>query len=160
MSEMHSGPSVRFLCDQNLGRLAKWLRILGYDAEYMACWDDKRVGDAFSSGRVVLTRKRKLALRSGVILIKNDRLREQIRELSAVYDLGRAVTPFTRCNLCNTSLTAVSREEVKGIVPEYVYATQDVFVMCPSCKRIYWKGTHFEHTQELIGSLLMTDGNR
>jgi hypothetical protein len=101
-----------------------------------------------------------MVLKSGVVLIKNDRLREQIRELSAVYDLGLAGTPFTRCSLCNTCLTAVPREEVKGLVPEYVYATQDVFVMCPSCKRIYWKGTHFEHTQELIESLLIHDDNR
>jgi uncharacterized protein with PIN domain len=159
MSEMHSGPAVRFLCDQNLGRLAKWLRILGFDTEYMARWDDTRVKDALSSGRIVLTKKQKAATVSGMVIIRRDRLREQILELSALYDIGNAGSPFTRCSLCNTYLTAVSHDDVMGCVPEYVYATQDVFARCTTCRRIYWKGTHFKHAQELIESLLAPGGN-
>jgi hypothetical protein len=159
MSKMHSDPSVRFLCDQNLGRLAKWLRILGFDTEYMERWDDTQVKDALSSGRIVLTRKQKPATVSGMVIIRRDKLREQIRELSALYDLGKAWSPFTRCSLCNTRLAAVSHDDVMGCVPEYVYATQDVFARCTTCRRIYWKGTHFNHARELIESLLAPDGN-
>jgi uncharacterized protein len=154
MSEMHSGPSVSFLCDQNLGRLAKWLRVLGHDTECMPCWDDARVSDAIALGRVVLTRKQSMAKRSNTLVITHDKVKEQLRDVATLFHLADGVTSFSRCTLCNAVLDSVAREEVKGFVPEYVYATHGEFVRCPSCKRIYWKGTQFHRAQEMIISIL------
>ena len=154
MSEMHSGPEIRFLCDQNLGRLVKWLRILGFDTVYLACWDDARVRDAIAEGRSVLTRRKAMAARSGMVYIGEDRVEAQVREVSRVFDLGRTARPFSRCTLCNGVLVRVSREEARGRVPEYVYTTQEAFAQCPACRRIYWRGTHFHHAGDVVAALL------
>ncbi|MCE5274447.1 MAG: Mut7-C RNAse domain-containing protein [Deltaproteobacteria bacterium] len=154
MSEMHSGPEMRFLCDQNLGRLVKWLRILGFDAVYLAFWDDARIRGAIAEGRAVLTRKKAMAAKSGMVYIGEDKVEAQVREVSRVFDLGRTARPFTRCTLCNSVLVGVTRGEAKGRVPEYVYTTQEVFAECPDCRRIYWRGTHFQHAGDVIASLL------
>lgn len=154
MSEMHSGQEMRFLCDQNLGRLVKWLRILGFDAEYLSFQDDARVQDAIAEGRIVLTRKKAMAAKSGMVYIREDKVKAQVREVSRVFDLGRTARPFTRCTLCNSVLVKVSREEARGRVPEYVHATQEAFAQCPACRRIYWRGTHFHRAGDAVASLL------
>jgi len=154
MSEMHSDRTIRFLCDQNLGRLAKWLRMLGFDTECMKRWDPERVERAFMEGRTVLTRKSRLKGCPGLIFIPHDHLADQMRLVEKALEIDRHACPFSRCIVCNVPLAGVSREEVKGRVPEYVYATQESFSFCPSCRRIYWKGTHPERAHDLMDRLL------
>jgi uncharacterized protein len=158
MSEMLSDQAIRFLCDQNLGRLAKWLRIMGYDTECMTRWDNARVHEAITGGRVVLTRKRSMEGCRNTMVITHDLFFEQIRQLGKHIDLRQHASPFSRCNVCNSILVEVSREEVKGLVPEYVYATQTIFSRCSSCGRIYWKGTHFDSARTLMDSLMGAGG--
>jgi len=143
MCAMRSGPDLCFLCDQNLGRLARWLRILGFDAEYMHGYDQGRIDRAIADGRIVLTRKSSLAGRRSVLVIRHDRVHDQLLELGGTFDLSCEIKAFSRCSLCNTLLVQVPRDEVKGLVPDYVHATHEAFARCPSCGRIYWKGTHF-----------------
>jgi uncharacterized protein len=154
MSEMHSGRTIRFLCDQNLGRLAKWLRVLGFDTELMKYWDLHRVEQAVVDGRVVITRKSTVKACAGVLFIPHDHLAEQMHLVKETFGLDKSSRPFSRCIICNEPLNSVSREQVKGLVPEYVYSTQENFSACPACRRIYWKGTHAEKAQALMGRLL------
>jgi uncharacterized protein with PIN domain len=150
MSGMHSGPQVRFLCDQNLGRLAKWLRILGFDTEFMPHWDEDFMKQAIQSGRIVLTRKATLSEKRGMVFISYDHVQDQLQELTAVLDLTGKHEPFIRCSRCNTLLVGRNRDEVKGQVPDYVYAIHEIFVGCPLCGRIFWKGTHISHMYDMI----------
>ncbi|HVN71263.1 MAG TPA: Mut7-C RNAse domain-containing protein [Desulfomonilia bacterium] len=142
------------MCDQNLGKLAKWLRILGFDTELMSRWDNDAMMKAVKAGRIVLSRKVAAAPNRGILFIRNDRVREQLKEVLASLDLRKDIKPFRRCSLCNALLINVPREEVKDSIPEYVYATRETFARCPSCGRVYWKGTHFSRACDMINSLL------
>ncbi len=148
MSGMHSGPQVRFLCDQNLGRLAKWLRILGFDTEFMSKWDEDFMKQAIQSGRIVLTRKGALSEKRGMVFISHDHVQDQLQELASFLDLKHEA--FIRCSRCNTLLVDRPRDEVKGHVPDYVHATHEIFAGCPLCGRIYWKGTHISRIYDMI----------
>jgi hypothetical protein len=92
------------------------------------------------------------------MVITHDMLPDQIRQLGEYIDLKKFSAPFSRCNICNSVLIGVSREELKGRVPEYVYATQTTFSRCSSCGRIYWKGTHFDNARMLMENLMETGG--
>ena len=150
MSGMHSGSQTLFLCDPNLGKLAKWLRILGFDAEFMSHWDEDFMKQAIQSGRIVLTRKGTLSEKKGMVFISHDHVQEQLQELVAVLDLRGMKEPFTRCSLCNVILKNTTRDEVKGLIPDYVYDAHDIFAICPSCGRVYWKGTHISRMYDMI----------
>jgi len=138
---------MKFLADRNLGKLAKWLRILGYDTVY----DRENMGRAlldrgFREGRVVLTRRKDMARRNyrgRMLVIVSDDLPGQLQEVTAAFGL----TPdrsayFTRCILCNEILLDMPREEAKPFVPPSIYATHKHFGRCRSCGRFYWPGTH------------------
>jgi uncharacterized protein len=150
MSGMHSGPQIRFLCDQNLGRLAKWLRILGFDTELLPRWDEELMEQAVQSGRIVLTRKGTLSGKRGMVFISHDHVQEQLKELLAAIDLKGLQEPLTRCSICNVMLQTITRNEVKGLIPDYVYESHDIFARCTSCGRIYWKGTHMTRMYDMI----------
>jgi uncharacterized protein len=154
MSETHSAQPTAFLCDQNLGRLARWLRTMGFDAQYLRAWDDDRIREAIAGGRIFLTRKRSLAHEPGVMVMESDHLAGQVQALDKALDLGNKIQPFSRCSICNLPLKCVKREDVEKQVPEYVYATHDEFARCPGCSRIYWKGTHPVRSLELIHSFV------
>lgn len=137
------GAGTRFLADTMLGKLAKWLRILGYDVLYARDLDDHALlALARAEGRTLLTRDEELARRSRGILISSDDWREQLRELSKLIRLEKERL-FSRCLECNTPLEQVKREEVADRVSPYLLASQAEFGRCPRCQRIYWKGTHF-----------------
>ncbi|HDP25755.1 MAG TPA: hypothetical protein ENN34_09965 [Deltaproteobacteria bacterium] len=154
MSEMRSGQATCFLCDQNLGRLARWLRILGFDAEYMQSWNEERVKTARLENRIILTRNHSLASHESAVLVRSDHVQEQLHELAASVDLKAGYRPFSRCCVCNNLLEAVSREEVRSLVPEYTYQTQERFSRCPSCTRIYWKGSHHDRASRIVSTIV------
>lgn len=150
----NGGAAPRFLCDAMLGRLAKWLRLLGYDARYGDLPDDDLVVLARSEGRVVLTRDTRLVRRPDVGahgFIRHDRVLDQLRQVADEFhlDVGRA---GTRCMRCNAALDPLPRDAAAGRVPPYVWRTQEAFARCPACGRIYWPGTHWTRmTQQLAG---------
>lgn len=139
---------MRFLVDGMLGKLAKWLRILGYDTLYYRNLEDHQLARlAAAEGRVLLTGDEELwhrEKREGTILISSDNWREQLRELAAQVEL-HSDRLFSRCTECNTPLERVDEEEARGHVPPYILATQEEFSRCPQCGRFYWKGSHFTH---------------
>ena len=143
---------MKLLADAMLGRLARWLRILGYDTTYLADTDDYTVMRvARAEGRLLLTRDRALAARIGLgaLLITGETLEDQLRQVLST--LGPAsAKPFTRCPICNTPLEPVDREMARAWVPPYVYQTQSQFYHCPDCNRFYWPGTHWQQMRALL----------
>ena len=144
---------LRLLADGMLGKLAKWLRLLGYDAAYDNAADDHELARrARAEGRVLLTRDRELAARRGLraLLIQSEALEEQTREVQDA--LGPPPAPaLSRCAVCNTALEPVSPEDVADRIPPYVLRTQSDFRRCPGCGRVYWPGTHVDGMQEQLG---------
>jgi uncharacterized protein with PIN domain len=145
----------RFVVDQMLGTLAKWLRVLGYDVIYSTALDDAALARiARAEQRVLLTRDRGLVRRKGLVslLVKSDDPWEQLAQVIGELALpARAL--FSRCLRCNGKLTAVSGVAVADLVPPYVLATQAAFRRCESCGRIYWRGTHWQGMQERLAGL-------
>lgn len=134
-----------FLADVMLGRLAKWLRILGYDTEYLASTCAGPIPQSLLEGRILLSRKRDtVGHYEGSFLIHSEKLEEQLEELRERYGLRPdRSTWFTRCLSCNVALRKATPEDARESVPEYVlYENIQDIRYCPSCYRYYWPGTH------------------
>ncbi|MDD5730713.1 MAG: Mut7-C RNAse domain-containing protein [Candidatus Omnitrophica bacterium] len=148
---------MKFLLTKELGRLAKWLRILGFDAEYFT---ENNAGSliiqALRDERIILSRNRRLAKARGVktIFISSEKIKEQVPEVLKALNI-EAVSDkmFTRCILCNTALIAVGKDKIKALVPEYVFETQERFFSCPECGRIYWQGSHWGNVVDTLKEL-------
>ena len=138
--------SPRFVADVMLGRLAKWLRLAGFDVLYSNRFSDNElVRISKDEGRVLLSRDTRLLVRSAVrsfIFLESQDLQEQIRQVFKTLNVTTLPSPLTRCLSCNESLQEASRENVRLIVPEYVYNTQEHFKSCPACGKVFWAGTH------------------
>jgi uncharacterized protein len=142
----------KFMVDQNVGKLVKWLRLMGYDAVFFEGeTDTEMVSIALAENRIILTRdthipERRLVIggQVKVVLFETDEPGEQIRILIENLRLGEEAQPFTRCLEDNQILEARSKEEVEKRVPPYVFETREQYMECPKCHRIYWKGTHWQ----------------
>ena len=141
---------MRLLLNGMLGRLSKWLRLLGYDTAYFPNLDDNElVRLARAQGRMLLTRDRELARRRGLncLLVESDELEEQIQQVISELHL-EAEQPFSRCPVCNTPLQEVAKSSVRERVPPYIFRTKEHFSLCPECNRIYWRGTHWTRMRQ------------
>lgn len=142
----------KFVVDNNVGKLARWLRMMGYDAAFFSGSDDSAmIATARAQGRVILTRdtrimKRRLITsgRLRAILITSDEPEQQIKQVRDALNLELKFRPFSLCLECNQPLVERSREQVKERVPPYVFKTQDKYMECPACHRLYWRGTHWQ----------------
>jgi uncharacterized protein with PIN domain len=137
-----------------LGSLARWLRFMGYDTAYPEPGPDRALIDrARAEDRILLTRDKELASRSrDAVEVRSDDLEEQIREVAAVLRL-QLVDPLSRCSLCNEILAPLPLEEVGGLVPEGVRSRHREFWRCPSCRRVYWQGSHWNKMTERLNQL-------
>ena len=132
------GRNPRFFADAMLGRLARWLRILGYDTSYEAHLEDAAlVRRAIQEERVILTRDRALPA-------------EQLRELVTRVQLDTEGRLFTRCSRCNAGLESVPRSQIAERVPARVLRDHDHFKHCPGCGRVYWEGSHVDRIRSAI----------
>jgi hypothetical protein len=149
----------RFLVDGTAGKLARWLRVLGFDAVYAAHCEAPAIARlARQSGRMVLTRNTEVAgrLANKAILLESEHLRGQLEQV--IDSVGKdACRPFSRCNVCNRKLERVEKEAVRGRVPEFVYATQEAFSCCPECGRYFWHGTHYANMLEQVRIIVEGD---
>ena len=138
-----------------VGKLARWLRVLGVDVAYSNTYeDDEIIRIATAENRIVLTRDTGLAARRAAVrfvLIESDDYTQQIGEVIREFSL-RDFEVFTRCLECNVVLTPASKESVFERVPPYVYLTQERFAVCPSCNRVFWHGTHADQMLKRIRS--------
>ena len=150
--------AARFIVDHNVGKLAKWLRIMGYDTLFFNGSNDSRmIATALAEGRVILTRDTQIMQRGVVtrgqlkaILIKSDRPELQMHQVIEALNLDCQFRPFTICLECNQPLEVRSKEQVKELVPPYVFQTQNQYMECPACHRIYWRGTHWQAMTERL----------
>jgi uncharacterized protein with PIN domain len=159
-----SEPAVKFAADRMLGRLAKWLRLLGFDTLY----GPQLAGPALAraarpEGRVVLTRDQRMRRHAeGLVLlfIEGDHFREQLRQVLTIYRLDPWAQLLTRCSRCNLPIEPVAKERVAGRVPPYVWETQAAFSRCPSCRRIYWPATHDQRIRDELARLGMAQADQ
>ncbi len=147
--------TMKFVADCMLGKLAKWLRLIGFDTLYMREADDSElVRIALQQGRVLLTRDTELArrkiLRGKSLLIEDDRISHQLSQVMLAFELQPSM--FTRCAVCNGKIAHIDKAEVRELVPPYVFKTHEDFGRCSLCGRIYWRGTHVEHVLERLKS--------
>ena len=143
---------IRFIVDSMLGRLAKWLRIMGYDAHYQQRYTQDEIEARVGEGRVFVTRKRQwVELFPSAIVIYSDHVGEQLRELHDRGLLAYGLSPFTRCIRCNVPLLQADTATAAQCVPEYVfYEIGEKIKQCPSCKRCYWPGTHRDRMEKQL----------
>ena len=147
-----------FIADKTLGKLAKWLRILGYDTVYWRSNDLKRLlSRALEEERALITKDTKLYQERGsvrALLIREDNPFLQIQEVVRHFRLPvNKEILFSRCLTCNALLEDVVPEEVKEEVPDYIYRTHQAFSRCPSCRKVYWTGTHYGHMAKVVERL-------
>ncbi|GAB4351040.1 MAG: Mut7-C RNAse domain-containing protein [Candidatus Abyssubacteria bacterium] len=149
----------RFLADKMLGRLAKWLRILGYDTKYAFDLSDSDLLElAESENRILLTRDTLLTQRKkcrNYVFITSDHWREQLKQVYNEARLNKE-SLLTICPVCNTSLNPVDKQSVEPSVPPYVYRTQEQFYRCGGCSRIFWPATHVSRILDEIDKLKET----
>ena len=140
-----------------VGKLARWLRVLGVDVIYDTSLDDHQlVALARSENRILLTRDHPLAFGSSEpprLFIESDDFREQLRQVVDTYRINPGRDAFTRCMDCNAVLESVSRGEALDKVPPYVFSTQSQFKRCPTCDKILWGGTHRSHMQDMLAGI-------
>ena len=136
---------IKFVADVMVGKLARWLRVLGFDVIYSNVMDDDEIARlAESDDRIILTRDTGLAARhikAQCLLVESGDYKDQIRQVLHTLEL-KDFEVFSRCLECNTPLQNVDKETVFEKVPPFVYLTQDRFAICPSCRRVFWHGTH------------------
>lgn len=144
--------SLKFIVDHNVGKLARWLRLMGYDTLFFSGDNDSRLITLAQKGnRVILTRdtqimRRRLVTNGQIraILIISDEPDTQMQQVITTLKLDPEFQPFSLCLECNQPLVAKSKAEVKDLVPTYVFQTQSQYMTCPKCHRIYWRGTHWQ----------------
>lgn len=141
----------RLLADAMLGKLARWLRLLGFDTEYAPLEDAALAARARAEGRLLLTRDHALAARRGlrVLLITSEALEDQLRQVLDTVGYPERGTP-PRCMACNVPLVILTPAEAAPYVPPYVARTQTRFRRCPSCGRITWPATHWATMRERL----------
>ncbi|HAS17882.1 MAG TPA: hypothetical protein DCR39_08385 [Nitrospiraceae bacterium] len=150
---------MKFIADEMLGRLAKWLRIFGYDTLYIQnIRDAEIIRRSIIERRILLTRDTIMIKRKGLknfLFISHDHTIDQLKQVVYELRLSQPDNPFSRCVVCNTAITTYSKEYACRTVPEYVCNTQDVFGYCQECKKIYWKGTHYAKMLKTIEGLFI-----
>lgn len=149
---------MKFIADRTLGKLVKWLRILGYDTVYWRSDDaEGLLHQAHRDGRTLITKDTKLYKRKGKIealLVQEDNPFLQLREVvRTLHLLIREEQLFSRCLACNTLLEDADHETVRDEVPEYIFHAHQEFSRCPSCRKVYWAGTHYDQMTTVVERL-------
>ncbi len=154
---------LRFVLDVHLGKLAAYLRMLGFDTAYRSCSSDMELVQ-ISAGerRVLLTRDRGLLKHSAVThgyWVRETDSRRQAAEIVDRFDLAGSLRPFTRCMACNAELRPASKERVRSRVAPRIADLYDDFQECPQCRRVYWKGSHYARMQRWVQELRGAEGS-
>ena len=147
-----------FAAERTLGKLAKWLRLLGFDTVFENECDTGQFSGHLKPGVVLLTRTEKIrdafSASQRLIFIQSNDTGEQLQQV--VDELGinkKDIRPFSRCLSCNVENEIIEKERICGQVPDYVWENNTVFQSCPECKKIYWPGSHIERSLERIDKI-------
>ena len=146
-----------FAADRTLGKLVKWLRILGFDTLFESDIANQEFYGNLAQERILLTRTAKIRERftaKRLVFIRDDNPAEQLKQV--VDDLAitrRDIRLFSMCLQCNSPIIAVGKQDVCGQVPDYTWQIHDEFSRCRQCERIYWAGSHVERSRQVIEHL-------
>jgi uncharacterized protein with PIN domain len=154
----------RFVVDCNLGRLARYLRLLGLDCLYRNDFsDDEVAATSLAQRRIVLTRDRRLLQRKIIshgLFVRAVRPREQAREVLARLDLHRSLNPFSRCTVCNGLLQPVAKKCIESRLEPKTRRYYEDFLQCPECNKLYWQGGHHRRACALVDELTTTPARK
>ena len=153
INPMNTTNPILFVADSMLGKLARYLRIMGYDTFYQSSYPDQRLSELVMEGRVLLTRNHATArLYSNSIFIDSDLVKDQLEVVDSTLKLTRDHGNwFSRCLICNSPLSKAEGEVARENVPDFVFLKYpERILFCPSCKRFYWPGTHRERMLERL----------
>lgn len=147
----------RFILDVHLGKLAKYLRLMGFDSVMDKDLDDNGIIEgAIRENRIILSRDKLLMRNKRVTigyLITSSRPASQLDEVIRRFDLSHVMNPFTRCTVCNSVVEPVDKEKIIELIPPKTRKYYDEFLKCSGCGRIYWKGSHYEKMMKFINSI-------
>jgi uncharacterized protein with PIN domain len=148
----------RFLLDNHLGRLAAYLRMMGFDSLYHNQYRDEELAEILRKDeRILLTRDRRLLMRKVVMFGYCPRSLDSIEQLTEVlerFDLLKRIVPFHRCLRCNHPLRTVPKELVPDRLEPLTKLYFNDFQICPNCQQIYWKGSHYDRMERLIQQIM------
>ena len=147
---------VKFAADRMLGRLVKWLRIIGQDVIYGPHLTGYGlIRSARAENRLILTRDRGLKQKQppAFLFVESDHYRDQLRQVVRECALQLKGDLFTRCIECNSVLQSRPKETLEKVVPPYVFSSQQNFFSCPTCRRIYWRATHHQKMLDELSNL-------
>jgi len=146
-----------FVADVHLGRLARYLRMMGFDVVYKNNFNDEEIIHfSLTEKRAILTKDRGILKRNEVThgyWVRSAKVEEQVKEILERFHLQKVIKEFTRCIECNELLMNIDKEKIMDDLPIKVAQLQNEFHKCPSCKKIYWKGTHYNRMLTFIQSL-------
>ena len=149
---------MSFIADCMLGKLARWLRAIGFDVQYSSkAGDDELLNIARREGRTLLTRDTRLLERAKAVpslLITSEKWDEQVIQVLTEFDLKDEVRPFSRCLDCNRRLKPLTKDEAKNLVAPFVFEHARAFALCLDCGRVFWTGTHFDDMRSKIDAIL------
>ena len=147
----------KFVADVHLGRLARYLRMMGFDVLYKNDFDDNEIVRlSLSERRAILTRDRGILKRNEVThgyWIRSIKVKEQVIEVIKRFDLKNNIKEFSRCINCNSALESIPKSKIIAELPPKVSKSQESFSRCPACKKNYWKGTHHQKMLSFIQSV-------
>ncbi len=155
---------TKFILDAHLGKLAKYLRMFGFDTLYENNYPDEMIRKiAEQESRIILTRDRDLLNHKDVThgyFVRAIHPKDQLTEIIAKFDLASQTDPFARCLECNHSLEDAEKESIQKEVDPDTYRIYNSFYRCPGCRKIYWEGSHYEHMKEFIEKNLNNRGSK
>jgi len=146
---------IRFRVDRPLGKLLKWLRLLGFDALSDSITEKMSLATAIGcDDRIWITNTKLPAPIEGIIVVTTDHPIDQLRTvITALHIQRQSLKLFTRCSACNHELVRVARENIKGQVPDYIWETHRQFRTCDHCQKIFWPGSHVDKQRRIIDKL-------
>lgn len=150
--------TVRFIADCMLGKLAKWLKILGFDALFFSRIEDEELLEiARKEKRILLTRDTGLIRKAKDVetfFLESEEWPEQVKQVLERFGLWGKIDAHTRCIACNVELKNLPKKNAKNLVTPFVYKHADSFALCPVCGRVFWRGTHFRDMEQKIEEIL------
>jgi hypothetical protein len=148
---------MKFVADVMLGKLARWLRLIGYDTIYDPKLSAKKlVKIANEEERVFLTRSKRVAEELGAknfYIVKAEKFKEQLNEVIKNLNLDTETNLFSRCSLCNTEIIEIEKSSIIHLIPEETAKSFDEFYQCPKCGKIYWNGSHVARIIKILNEV-------
>jgi len=148
---------TKFVLDDHLGKLAKMLRLLGFDSKYRNDYSDEQIVKiSTSEKRIALTMDRNLLKRKSLthgLWIRSRRIEDQVKEVLNRLDLYRQIKPFSRCLICNSRVRSVQKDKIRNRLQPRTAQTYKKFYICNTCNKIYWHGSHYDRMKKKIEQL-------